>query len=259
MKNFKSMRRLLAAMFAVTLVSVAITSCYKDAPQAPGLAENPLAGKYVKQIVLNDHSGRNTATLEISTDDAGMLDWFTADDLLYSVKPDRRREAVDEEIPVENLDNATMANQTERPEHLVIINLKKTENSGEESEHVILFSNALQDKLNAVGATIRYITENEAVGDNEAAERGPISGSPKRIKLSKNTVSKPALFYVKWRCGNIYYTSVNYYWPANDGATKAFTVCPTCSASTRYFYYYDYYCSASYSIIYLSWQSTACN
>lgn len=261
MKNLKSMRLLFAAIFAVTLVSIAITSCYKDPAQPfeqtiDGV-ENQHSGKYRTEIVLTDPSGRNTAVLEVSTDDADMLDWFTAEELVYSIHPGDPSGETSEETDVESLDIVTEAGQTADPGRLVFVQLKKTEAADEEGEHVVLFSNALQDKLNAIGATVRFVIADEVTND-EALERGPISGTPKRIKLNKYTPSKPALVSFNWRCGNNYYVTI-YSWPANNGAQMIITICPSCSASVRYIYYYDYYAAPGYSAVYLSWKSTACN
>jgi len=249
MKNFSSLRLLCAALIAATLSSVAIMSCQKEPaipvgqPAIP--TENDFAGKYTKQIVLHD-AGQEVVMLEISTDHAEMLNWFTSNDLILFSAP---TDAADQEIEVGNPASTVEATQMPVPKHLVVIKLKKAGQNGQ----AIQFSERLQEQLNAAGATIRFAMESD-----EVAERGPIGGSPRRIKLNKNQSWKPAFVYVRWRCANSFYLT-NHNWPANNGSSALYKVCPACSSATRYFYNYDYYCSAAYSTVYLSWQSTACN
>lgn len=251
MKNPLSLRQLVAALSIAALCAAALSSCQKD--PVPSAAAPPLhlpdnsAGQYSKRLVLSE-SGQAALTLNISTDHAEMLNWFKANDLVLFQTPTAAEAA--QEIEVGSPDNTTEASPYDRPDRLVVITLKKAERD----DLSLRFSEQLQDRLNAAGATVRFVVES---GD-DVADRAAIGGSPKRIRLTKHQPWKPAFVYLRWRCANSLYLT-NYNWSANSGSSLIFSVCYACSSSTRYFYNYDYYCSASYSTVYLSWQSTACN
>ena len=251
MKNPLSLRQLVAALSVAALCAAALSSCQKDPVTAA--AEQPLhlpdnsAGQYSKRLVLSE-SGQAALTLDISTDHAEMLNWFKVSDLMLFQTPAASEAA--QEIEVGNPDNTTEASPDDQPDRLVVITLKKAERD----DLSLRFSEQLQDRLNAAGATVRFVVESS----DEVADRAAIGGSPRRIRLTKHQPSKPAFVYVRWRCANTYYLSTHN-WAANNGTHATYYVCPYCSSATRYFYNYDYYCSASYSTVYLSWQSTACN
>lgn len=249
MKNIQSLRLVFSGIIATSLVSLLITACQKDTAthleQAVNAPQDQFSGQYSKQIVLSD----GAILLEISTDHAEMLNWFKVSDLNCTALPAALTEPVAEEVELGNADNKVEASELTVPAHLVVVKVKKAD--GE--DQAIVFSSSLQDKLNAVGATIRFVTEAEAVSD-----RATINGSPKRIWLGKHQPSKPAFVYVRWRCANTNYLTTHN-WGANTGTYALYRVCPVCSSATRYFFNYDYYCASNYSTVFLALQSTACN
>jgi len=249
MKKVQSLRLLFAAIIATSLASLLITACQKDSvahlEQAVNAPQDQFIGRYSKQIALSD----GAILLEISTDHAEMLNWFKASDLNCAALTTYPSESALKEVEIGNADNTVEASELTAPEHLVVVKVKKADGD----DRAIAFSSSLQDKLNAVGATVRFVVEVETMAD-----RAAIGGSPKRIWLGKHQPWKPAFVYVRWRCANTNYLTTHN-WSANTGTYALYRVCPVCSSATRYFFNYDYYCASNYSTVFLALQSTACN